>query len=142
MSFKIKGLTEKPEKRKVERQQYNKSSFAPANIENINESSEISETIKEMNDDELNPDGFSSIDMKTRLNNIEISSMIALDSLVALGFLPTETGFITRSKKRLAISLNGKGREEIVDITGRMREQQTGQTAFSKIKSFFGSGGE
>lgn len=121
----------------------NYSQFAPANIESIHESSELSETIKELNNDFLNEEGFSSIDMKTRVNSLETSSMIVIDSLVAMRFLPKEVAFITRSKKRLAVSHNGKGREEIVGITKGMRDEQQGTTAFSKLKSMFnvGSGG-
>lgn len=121
--------------------QANFSQFAPANIESINESSELSDTIKELNEDSLNSEGFSSIDMKTRLNVLEISSLIAIDSMIALNFLPREVSFITRSKKRLAVSQLGKGRDEIVGITKGLRDEKQGTTAFGKIRSLFESGG-
>jgi len=42
--------------------------------------------------------------------------------LVAFGFLPQEASYITDSKKRLAVSLGGLGRQEIVQISQGMQE--------------------
>jgi len=101
------------------------------------ESSDIAETIRELNDDSIQ-DKFSNIDMKTRLAQIEISSIIALDSLISFDFLPQEVGNITRSKKRLAVSMNGLGRQEIVSISQGMQQVSQGSSMFDKIGSFFG----
>ena len=105
----------------------------------IKESSDIAQTIKELNDDAMS-NKFSNIDMKTRLVQIEISSIIALDSLVALGFLPVEVGTITRSKKRLAVSLNGMGRTEIVSIAQGLSEQAGNKSIMERMGGFFGGG--
>ena len=105
----------------------------------IKESNDLAETIKELNDDSLK-DKFSNIDMKTRLAQIEISSIIALDSLVALNFLPIEVGDITRSKKRLAVSLNGLGRGEIVSIAQGVHDQQSNRSIMERMGGFFGVG--
>ena len=106
-------------------------------IQPIQESSEIAETIKELNDDTFH-EGFSNIDMKTRLHSVEISSIIALDSLVSFGFLPISTGTITRAKKRLAVSLNGLGRAEIVKIANGLDEGSRQSSMFEKLGGMFG----
>lgn len=108
--------------------------------ENIQELTDTAQTIKELNDDVTDLDKFSSIDMKTRLESIEISSIIALDALVALEFLPEEASFITRSKKRLAVSLKGLGRSEIVQISQGMRDKEQGKSAFASLGNLFGGG--
>jgi len=82
-------------------------------------------------------DKFSPIDLKTRLHASEVSSIIAVDSLVAMEFLPSQTTFITRSKKRLAVSLAGKGREEIVAIAKGMDENSRAKSGFEKLGSWF-----
>ena len=112
------------------------------NIQHIQDSSDIAQTIKELNDDKVERDSFSNIDMKTTLMNIEISSIIALDSLVALNFLPQKTSFITRSKKRLAISQTGQfnGREQIVRISQGMQQQKTGNSFMERIGNVFRGG--
>lgn len=107
-------------------------------IERISEPSDVAETIKELNTDTLDNDKFSSIDLKTRLHPIEISSIISVDSLIALRFLPQDSSIITRSKKRLSVSIAGKGREEIVQISQGMKEQQDGRSMMSRIGNFFG----
>jgi len=107
----------------------------------ITESSDVAQTIKELNDDAM-IDKFSNIDMKTRLVQIEISSIIALDSLVALNFLPEEVGTITRSKKRLAVSLNGMGRAEIVNIAQGLNDARSGSSMMERLGGFFGGGGK
>ena len=106
-------------------------------IQPIQEISDTSQTIKEMNDDTVS-DNFSAIDMKARLLPIEISSIIAVDSLIALEFLPPEARYITRSKKRLSVSEKGKGREEIVQIAQGMKEQSSGTSMLSRLGGLFG----
>lgn len=131
MGYKI--LTEKKKEQVRQAQIVDGDNF----IQPIQESSEIAETIKEMNDDKFS-DGFSNIDMKTRLASVEISSIIALDSLVSFGFLPQKVGLITRSKKRLAVSLNGLGREEIVKIANGLSEQTRSKSMFERLGGMFG----
>ena len=111
-------------------------------IENVQELTDTAQTIKELNDDSVSEDKFTAIDMKTRLHPEEISAIIALDSLVALDFLPEEASFITRSKKRLSVSLNGLGRREIVEISQGMRDKEQGKSAFDRIGSLFGGVGK
>ena len=115
-----------------------KPGMGDSGIETVQELTDTAQTIKELNDDTVATDKFSSIDMKTRLESVEISSIIALDSLVALDFLPEEASFITRSKKRLAVSLKGAGRREIVEISQGMRDKEQGKSAFDRLGSLFG----
>jgi len=131
MKYEIIKSTEEKEIKKLS-SNYDDNSIIP-----IADESDIAGTIRELNDDTI-IDKFSNIDMKTRLLQIEISSIIAVDSLIALDFLPQEVGTITRSKKRLAVSLNGLGRSEIVNIANGMQEQKGNKSIFEKIGGFFG----
>lgn len=110
-------------------------------IQNIQEASDMAQTIKELNSDVSDKDTFSSIDMKSRLENIEISAIICVDSLVSLDFLPVETSFITRSKKRLSVSQQGKGRGEVVAISQGMSQMKNGSSAWDRIGNLFRPGG-
>jgi hypothetical protein len=92
----------------------------------VQESSDIADVLKELNTDVLDDQSFSSIDTKTRLNQTDVSAIVMIDGLVALRFLPREVSVITRSKKRLNISLNGQGRQEIVQIANGVLEQKRG----------------
>jgi len=103
----------------------------------IQESSDISEVIKELNNDKLDSDSFSSIDTKTRLTTIDISKIVTIDGLVALRFLPKEVSVITRSKKRLAVSLNGEGRKEIVQVANGLIEETQNRGFGDKLKGLF-----
>lgn len=107
-------------------------------VQEIHEASDVAETIRELNDDTLSDDKFSSIDLKTRLAEIEIGAIIAVDSLVALDFLPTEVSFITRSKKRLNVSKNGQGRSEVVSIAQGLSEQSQGKSMIDRLGNMFG----
>lgn len=98
-------------------------------ITNINESSELGDSLRELNDDSNSSNSkMSNIDMRSRLHYTEIGSILAVDTLVDFNFLPTECLSFTRQKKRLAVSLKGRGREEIVQIVGGKREQEQGAT--------------
>ena len=124
-----------------------KDNISPSNFSNnqggiqpINEPSELGEMARELNLDTVDDDKFSSIDMKTRLGDIEISSILAVDTLIANDFFPEEARVLTRSKKRLAISKDGKGREELVDITRNQREAKVGGSMLDKLTGAFKGG--
>lgn len=87
------------------------------------EISELQGSLQELNNDDINSQNRTSgIDLRTRLYNTEISSITVLDTLVQFNFLPLSIVPFTLQKKRLAVSLKGKGREEIVNIVQGKRE--------------------
>ena len=100
-------------------------------IQEISQPTELGESLRELNQDELETDTrMSGIDMRSRLHFVEVPSILAVDTLVGFKFLPTSCLAFTRQKKRLAVSLGGKGREEIVDIVGRKREDDVRKGGF------------
>ena len=111
-------------------------------IQPVVQPTELGETLKELNLDTLDTTiRMSGIDMRARLHHIEVSSILALDALVSLGVLPTKCLAFTRQKKRLSVSLDGKGREEIVNIVAGKREQDA-KAGFGgigdRMKNFMG----
>lgn len=106
-------------------------------ILNAKEPTELGEVITELNDDKMDPKlRMSAIDMKSNLHPIEVSSILAFDSLVSLEFLPESVSPFTRVKKRLAISQGGKGRQDIVNIVAGKREGEiagSGQNIFQRM---------
>jgi len=80
--------------------------------------------------------GMSNIDMRSRLHYSEISSLLAIDTLVAFAFLPHKCLRMTRQKKRLSVSLKGKGREEIVDLVAGKRTLEKESASKSLIDKF------
>jgi len=99
------------------------------------EISELQGSLQELNNDKVNPISRNSgIDLRTRLHNTEIASITVLDTLVAFNFLPMSIVPFTLQKKRLAVSLRGKGRDEIVElVAGKRESEQVAQ------KGFFGN---
>lgn len=105
----------------------------------VGQPTELGDSLKELNKDVLDKiTNMSGMDMRARLNPIEISSILALDSLVALRFLPLDALRITRQKKRLSVSQNGKGREEIVSIVqGKQNRDANNQNKLKeKLRGF------
>ena len=93
-------------------------------IQTVIQPSELGDSLKELNQDDLESDTrMSGIDMRSRLHYLEVPSVLALDSLVSLGVLPVKCLTFTRQKKRLSVSIDGKGRQEIVDIVQSKRDQ-------------------
>lgn len=90
-------------------------------IVNIVQPSPDSELAKQINEDEYDEKTkMSGIDLRSRLHYNEISGILALDTLVSFGYIEETNLNFTRKKKRLNVSLNGKGRQEHVEIsTGR-----------------------
>jgi hypothetical protein len=109
-------------------------------IQQIQEQTELGQVLENLNEDILDSKTRTSgIDLKSRLHPFEISGILAVDSLVTFGFLPLETLAFTRQKKRLAVSLMGKGREEIVKIVQGRRDEEDVSGGFgSGLKNMFG----
>ena len=85
------------------------------------ETSEIGEVFKNLDDDtEDAVTKMSNIDFNARLTSMDISNITIIDELISLGILPIEVR-ITRQKKRLSVSLEGKGRAEKVEIASASR---------------------
>ena len=113
--------------------------FNENGIQPIKEASDLAESLQELNNDFQEPNSrMSGIDLRTRLHFTEIPSILACDTLVAFNMLPQECLNFTRQKKRLAVSINGKGRSEIVDLVRGKKEQDEGRSAFDRIKGFMG----
>ena len=99
---------------------------------------ELTGVIRTINEDIIEKDtGLPSIDLKTRLSPYELSSIIIHDTIIALGCLPASCLATTRTKKRLAVSLQGKGREEMVRIVQSEREHKAGSGFMDKAKGLF-----
>lgn len=114
-------------------------------ITNVIQPSELGDSLKELNKDEIDVSNsrMSGIDLRARLHHMEVASVLALDSLVSLGVLPTKCLAFTRQKKRLSVSLDGKGRTEIVDVVAGKRAQDIqmgGLGMMDRAKNFFGGG--
>lgn len=111
------------------------------NIEAITQPTELGESLKELNDDTINSENrMSGIDMRSRLHHTEVSSVLALDALVALGICPSNMLSFTRQKKRLSVSIDGHGRKEIVEIVGGKRENDNKKGFGEGFKNFLGFG--
>ncbi len=110
--------------------------------QNIIQTSELADSLKELNNDLLDAaTRQSGIDMRTRLHPFEINSILAIDTLVSLGVLPTKCLAYTRQKKRLAVSLLGKGRDDIVKVVSGKRELEQSMSAGGfgeKVAGWFG----
>ena len=115
-----------------------------ASTSNITQPTELGETLKELNDDTIEPETrMSGIDMRARLHPMEIVGLLGIDTLVAFRVLPESCLQFTRQKKRLSVSIKGEGRKEIVDITGGKREHDAkmgGGGFVDKLRSFAGMG--
>jgi len=90
--------------------------------QNVYNQSDIAQALVELNKDNLG-DKNSEIDLRARLHPFELSALLALDSLVAIGFLPIQTLALSRQKKRLSVSLKGLGRKEIISVVAGHQEQ-------------------
>lgn len=114
-------------------------------VTNITQSTELEGSLKELNADSINPETrMSAIDMRTRLHGFEISAVLAIDSLVALGVLPQKCLPLSTQKKRLNVSEDGLGRREMVELVAGKRDLDVKAGGMGQmgqgIKSFFGLG--
>jgi hypothetical protein len=110
------------------------------NFQHVQESSDMAQTIKELNDDRIDDNGFSKIDMKSRLISDEISAILTIDTLIKMSVFPKDVSFLTLKKERISVSQDGKGRQEIVDISKGIQGQQSGHSILDGIGNIFRGG--
>ncbi len=104
---------------------------------------EIGESLKELNKDEIESESrMSGIDLRSRLHHAEVPFILALDALVGLGVCHSKMLSFTRQKKRLSVSIDGKGRDDIIDVVAGKNERDAKQGFGDKVKNFFGMGGK
>jgi len=123
----VRGGTEKIE------QKFN-TSIVP-----IKEGSELGDAIKEQNKD-IVTDRLSSMDFGSRIDKLEMSPMVALDSLIGLGVIPVDCGKLNRVKMRKSVSIGGEGRREFVDLVTGKKEQDMKAGFGQKLQNFVGMG--
>ena len=90
----------------------------------IQQPTELGEVLRELNNTAKDKSGMSGIDLRTRLRAWEIPPLMAVDVLVGMNFLPKECLNLTEQKKRLSVSLDGGGRNDIVKIVNGNQEQK------------------
>lgn len=107
-------------------------------IANLTPPSDIQGSMEELNRD-IVEDGrqVSSIDQRARLEYIESVNLGICDFLVAIGFFPSKVGELFRQKKRLSVSIQGKGRDELVEISKGAKEHNLQKGLMEKAKSVF-----
>lgn len=105
----------------------------------IKEGSELGDAIKEQNKD-IVADRLSSMDFASRIDKLEMSPMIALDTLIGMGVIPIECGKLNRVKMRKSVSIGGEGRREFVDLVVGKKEQDMKAGFGSKLGNFIGMG--
>jgi hypothetical protein len=113
-------------------------------IQPIFQPTETGESIKELFRSDIDPyTRFSDTDQRANLHEMEIPSVLAMDALASLKCLPIRVQAVTMLKKRLSISKNARGRDDIVNIMSGQREHEEAKSGSfgSKVKSFFGMGG-
>jgi len=114
--------------------------------QDIIQPTELGESLRELNDDSIeHGTRMSGIDMRANIHHMEESGLLAIDALVGFRFLPISCVQFTRQKKRLSVSRNGRGRDDIVNIVGgkSAHEERVGSMGFGdKIKNFMGVGGK
>ncbi len=106
--------------------------------------SDLGDAMRELNKDTVEDSRLSGIDFRGRVHSSELPSMIALDSLIGMGFVPIRCGILNRVKMRKSVSIDGLGRKEHVEIVVGKRESDERKSMggiFDKFKQGFGIGG-
>ena len=119
--------------------------FTDDGVTNITQNSELEGSLKELNADAIDPQTrMSQIDMRSRLHPIEISSVLAIDALVGFGVLPQKCLILSTQKKRLNVSEEGKGRQEMVELVAGKTDRDIKMGTMGRMqegfKNFFGMG--
>lgn len=99
----------------------------------IKSETELGQSLKELNKDVIEHKNMTSIELRSRLAYIETIGIVSYNFLIAVNFLPKQLLPLTQDKMRVNVSLEGKGREEIVDIVAGKRQQESPTGFWSRV---------
>lgn len=102
----------------------------------ITDKSELAQVFDSLDNDDIKSQNMSNIDFNTRLTKSESNGCLVMDELQRMGLLPMNFS-LSRQKKRLAVSLNGEGRKEKIDIVRSERENTSSSGFLSKLGGIF-----
>lgn len=103
---------------------------------NLMPPSELAQAMNDLNRDEKEEHhNMTTIDQRARLAYVEHVYLTILDFLVAVNFIPIDVLRLTQQKKRLSISIDGKGRAEQVAIAQGQREHTGKMGVLQKVKN-------
>jgi hypothetical protein len=91
-------------------------SYKDKGMIDLKDSTELGETLGHLNKDIENNRRLSSVDFISRLNGLQIPAISCVEFITAHGVISRDAKEITRIIKRNVISLEGKGRDDIVNI--------------------------
>lgn len=96
------------------------SSHKDEGIMSIKETSELGEALSLQNQDTENDQRLSSVDFVSRIHSFQHAPLVAVDTIASMGVISSESRMVVKNIMRKAVSLEGKGRQEFVDVvTGK-----------------------
>jgi len=105
----------------------------------IRDIGETEGAIKAFLEDEEDPrTGRSNIDQKTILHEDQVSTLSVTEIMGELGVIPDAKSF-TSKLKRHAISVNGIGRQQVVQLSTGIMQQQSGVGWMERVGNLFKS---
>lgn len=112
----------------VEKVQSAKSEFMQ-----IKDTTEMGEALDHQNRDEENSERMSSVDFISRINEYQHAPISAVEFVASHGVISKNARSITRFIKRNAVSLDGKGRQEFVDVVVGKKENDVRKAGISNM---------
>lgn len=100
----------------------NVQSHKDQGIARIKESSELGEALELQNLDIENEHRLSSVDFISRINNFHLAPLVAVDTISSMGVISRNARIVVKNIMRKAVSLEGKGRAEFVELATGKRE--------------------
>ena len=91
-------------------------------ILNIKDNTELGEALEFQNKDVENDQRLSSVDFISRINNYQHAPLVAVDTIASMGVISGDARIVVKNIMRKAVSLDGKGRQEFVDVVVGKKE--------------------
>ena len=112
--------------------------------QDVIEPTELGDSLKQLNKADIDPETkMSDIDMRTILHPFQVHSLSALEMCISMGMIPKDCIRLPMQIKRNAVSINGRGREQIVQMVAGKRDQDVQKAGGIKgwAKGLFGMNG-
>lgn len=127
MSFRIDGVRMKLEKTDFDGdgntdEAESIKTHKDSGVVNIKDNTELGEALEHQNKDTENEQRLSSVDFISRIGGMQLPSLVAVDTIASMGVISRDARIVVKNIMRKAVSLEGKGREEFVQVVVGKKE--------------------
>ena len=108
-------------------------SHRDSGVISIKDTTELGEALEHQNKDVENENRLSSVDFISRINSFQLGALVAVDTIASMHVISKDSRLVIKNLMRKAVSIDGKGRDEFVQVVTGKKENDIRKASASNL---------